>query len=184
MKSQSENYQALLIIDMQNGLFHGSQLPFNKGQVLENINTLIAKARASNTPIIAVRHVGPTGSPISPESPLSQLIPELHIDLTTDIILEKTRPSCFYKTELSNILARLNIQTLIIAGMKTDFCIDTTCRIACEYDLKAILVADAHTTFDNDTLNAKNIIDHHNLTMNNAFAKVIDTKEVSFSISN
>lgn len=50
----------------------------------------------------------------------------------------------------------------MIAGCKTQFCIDTTCRRATTLGYDVILVGDAHTTWDTDILPAKTIIAYHN----------------------
>lgn len=54
---------ALVIIDMQEGLFRGPASPHSADAVLTNILLLIAKARQSQVPIFFIRHVGPDGSP-------------------------------------------------------------------------------------------------------------------------
>ena len=69
---------ALLVIDMQEGLFNGPNKPFDGQRVLANIAGLIAKARKARAPIFAARHVGPPGSLIEPGSPLTHLLPSAH----------------------------------------------------------------------------------------------------------
>lgn len=64
--------RALLVIDMQMGLFHGSDKPYHGAQILSNINRLIDKAHDAGVPIFIARHTGPAGSPIEPGSPLTQ----------------------------------------------------------------------------------------------------------------
>ena len=71
---------ALLIIDMQVGLFHGPEKPYQGERILANIQRLIAAARANQVPIFAVRHTGPDGSPIAAGSPFWQLLPALELD--------------------------------------------------------------------------------------------------------
>ena len=145
---------ALLIIDMQVGLFHGPEQPFDGPRILENINRLIAAAREAGAPIFAVRHTGPDGSPIAAGSPLWQLLPELAIDPGRDRLFNKSRPSSFQGTTLAAQLAALDCDTLVIAGMKTQYCVDTTCRAAAELGLKVVLAADAHTCMDTPALSA------------------------------
>jgi nicotinamidase-related amidase len=62
---------ALVIIDMQEGLFRGPASPHSADAVLTNILLLIAKARQSQVPIFFIRHVGPDGSPLC-EQPVNQ----------------------------------------------------------------------------------------------------------------
>jgi nicotinamidase-related amidase len=169
---------ALLIIDMQVGLYHGPEKPYDGERVLANIQQLIRQARERNVPIFAVRHTGPQGSPIEAGSPFWQLLPALDLDVSTDILFDKTRPNAFYATALAEQLRARGINEVFIAGMKTQYCIDSTCRAAAELGFKPILVADAHTCMDTPALPARSIIEHHNATLNGAFAKVLNTVDM------
>jgi len=62
--------RALLVIDMQVGLFNGPDKPYKREQTLENINQLIRRARQAGAPIFAVRHTGPADSPIRRRQPV------------------------------------------------------------------------------------------------------------------
>ena len=133
---------ALLIIDMQNGLYDGPDKPFERERVLDTINQLIQRARTANAPIFVARHTGPTGSPIEAGSPLWQLWPGLDVDEARDHLFNKTRPSCFLGTELAQQLAAKQVDELVIVGMKTQFCVDTTCRVAAELGFSAAVSFD------------------------------------------
>lgn len=159
---------ALLIIDMQQGLFRGPVSPCSADAVLENIRLLIANARHAQVPVFFARHVGPDDSPFSAQGPLTQLIPELDVK-EQDVVFTKRHPSCFRDTELLRELNQRGIKQLVIAGMKTEFCVDTTCRAAPELGFRTILISDAHTTMDNAHLFATDIIAHHNSTLAGPF---------------
>lgn len=62
---------ALLIIDMQQGLFRGPVSPCSADAVLANIRLLIANARHAQVPVFFARHVGPDDSPFSAQGPLA-----------------------------------------------------------------------------------------------------------------
>lgn len=172
--------RALLIIDMQVGLFHGPDTPYEGAQVLANINLLIEKAHKAGAPVFAVRHTGPKGSPIEPGSPLTELITDLHVDGSRDTVFAKTRPNCFVGTPLAEALREAQVEELVIVGMKTEYCVDTTCRAAADLGFKAILIADAHTTMDTPVLSAQAIIAHHNRTLNGPFVSLLSTDECLF----
>lgn len=173
-------HRALLIIDMQMGLFHGPEKPYDGERVLTNINTLIDRAHQAQAPVFAARHTGPAGSPIEPGSPLTQLLPALHLDNARDRVFDKTRPSCFVGTPLAQWLREANVNELVIVGMKTEFCVDTTCRAAAELGFTPLLVADAHTTMDTPVLSAEAIIAHHNRTLGGPFVKLLSTDDCPF----
>lgn len=159
---------ALLIIDMQQGLFRGPVSPSSADAVLANIRLLIANARHAQVPVFFARHIGPDDSPLSEKGPLTQLIQELDVK-EQDVVFTKRYPSCFRETDLQHKLNQRGVKQLVIAGMKTDFCVDTTCRAAPELGFRTILISDAHTTMDNAHLSANDIIAHHNSTLAGPF---------------
>lgn len=171
---------ALLIIDMQVGLFHGQEKPHEGERLLANIQHLIAQARQQQVPIFAVRHTGPEGSPIAAGSPLWQLLPALALDAEVDTLFNKSRPNAFHGTDLAHHLESAQIDDLYIVGMKSQFCIDSTCRAAADLGFKPLLVADAHSCMDTPALAAQAIIDHHNATLGAACARLIKSAAVTF----
>lgn len=171
---------ALLIIDMQTGLYDGPEKPFERERVLATINLLIQRARHADAPIFFARHTGPAGSPIEAGSPLWQLWHELEVDESRDHLFNKTRPSCFLGTNLEQQLRAAQAKDLVIAGMKTQFCIDTTCRVAVELGFSVVLPEDGHTCMDTPALKAEAIIEHHNATLAGAFVKCTRAAEISF----
>ncbi len=171
---------ALLIIDMQVGLFHGQEKPYRGEQVLANIQRLVAQARVNQVPIFAVRHTGPDGSPIAAGSPFWQLLPALELDADIDTLFDKSRPNAFHGTDLAQQLKAAQIEDLYVVGMKSQFCIDSTCRSAADLGFRPLLVSDAHTCMDTAALSAEVIINHHNATLGAAFARLIDSAAVRF----
>ncbi|MBK5512630.1 cysteine hydrolase family protein [Pseudomonas sp. TH15] len=171
---------ALLIIDMQVGLFNGPDKPHDGERLLANIQQLIRQARARKVPIYAVRHTGPQGSPIEAGSPFWQLLPDLELNASTDILFDKGKPNAFFATSLAQQLRAGGIDELFIVGMKTQYCIDSTCRAAADLGFNPVLVADAHTCMDTPALPARAIIEHHNATLGGAFARLINSADVTF----
>lgn len=180
MHSPRSGRRALLIVDMQRGLFNGPDYPYQAERILANINQLIGRAREAGAPIFAARHTGPQGSPIEPGSPLSQLLPDVAVDAERDTVFDKVRPNCFFGTGLADWLSDAGVGELVIVGMKTEYCIDTTCRAAADLAFQPVLVADAHTSMDTPVLPASAIIEHHNLTLNGPFVRLLSTADCHF----
>jgi nicotinamidase-related amidase len=178
--SEHRHHSALLLIDLQVGLFEGSEKLYRSEQLLENVNTLIDRARASGAPIFAVRHTGPEGSLIAAGSPWWQLYPLIAIDAQHDTIFDKYQPSCFAGTKLAEQLQTLQIDHLVIAGFKTQYCIDTNCRAAAERGFRVTLIADAHSCMNTPLLSAEVIIAHHNATLQGPFAQLAKASEFRF----
>jgi len=170
---------ALLVIDLQHGLFHGQSQPFEGGRVLEKSQALIVDARKAGAPVVFVQHYSPPGTPLARGSKLWDLVEGLAPE-PQDIRIQKMRPSIFFQTDLRPQLNAAGIDRLILCGMKTDYCIDTSCRVAAEFGFKVVLASDAHTTMDSAALPASAIIAHHNRTLGGPFAEVLPSGEVAF----
>lgn len=177
---QPSQHKALLVIDMQNGLFHASPAPFAAESVLANIKQLIALANQAHAPIFFARHTGPDGSPLAESSPLTQLIPELQMNASHDRVFVKRYPNCFRDTELLSALKSADIQELVIVGMKSEYCVDTTCRAAADLGFRVVLIEDGHTSVDNGVLSAEQIIAHHNQTLAGPFVQLVSSAAYDF----
>ncbi|MDN7143405.1 cysteine hydrolase [Pseudomonas sp. JQ170] len=170
---------ALLILDMQVGLFHGPEKPWHGEALLGTVNTLMSKARTAGAPVFLVRHVGPVGSPIEPGSPLTAFEPALAVE-GQDIIIEKTRPNAFAHTDLASQLQARGVEGVVIVGMKTQYCVDSTCRAARDLGFEAVLIADGHTCADTPQFTAESIVAHHNATLAGAFCRVLPAHDWTF----
>lgn len=152
---------ALLIIDMQVALVRGA---YQECEVLDRIADLLAQARVSGTAIIFIQHDHTRYAPMKPGAPGWQIHPAI-APSPDELIIRKHASDAFYETSLRRELDALGIKRLIITGMQTEYCVDTTCRRAISEGYDVILVADGHTTGDTDTLSAAQIIAHHNMTL-------------------
>ena len=170
---------ALLIIDVQNCMFNPAEPVYNSTVLLERLLWLINQARASDTPVIYVQHNGPTGAPHAPGEPGWAIHPAI-APQAGETIVQKTTPDSFYQTTLKAELAAKGIEQLVIAGIQTDYCVDTTCRRAASEGYNVTLVSDAHSTWGDGGLSAEQIIAHHNQVLGNWFAKLVSTESVQF----
>jgi nicotinamidase-related amidase len=167
------NDVALLIIDVQVEFIEGDPAVHDAANMLKRIQSLIAKARTANVPILYVEHVedpeefGPIHPQIAPQE--------------GDIVIQKLTPNSFYQTPLQQELERKNIKKLILAGFQTEYCIDTTCRHAWSLGYDVVLLMDAHSTFTSDysPLHAEQIIAHHTNVLS-AFATVMSATDIQF----
>ncbi|GGD44711.1 cysteine hydrolase family protein [Pseudoxanthomonas indica] len=154
--------QALLIIDVQQGLFATTPPPADADQVIACINDLSARARRDGVPVICVQHE--RAGDMEADSAGWQLDARLQLD-ASDRRLRKTTPDSFLRTGLDEVLAFLGVQELIICGYASEFCVDTTTRSAAAHGYAVILAADAHTTHDKAHASAAQIRQHHNATL-------------------
>lgn len=173
---------ALLVIDVQEGIIHDPFFPmwyfpmWKTDDLIERINRLIDAHHRIHQPVIFIRHNEGEGCPLQEGLPSWQLDHRLHV-LPDDVILNKTTPDSFYKTTLLSVLNDYHITDLTVCGLQTDYCVDTTTRSAFSHGYPVILISDAHSTCDSGTLNAKDVIDHHNLVLGSWFATLKTTEE-------
>lgn len=172
---------ALVIIDVQRGLIESAYQP---NETLDAINSLLTRARASSIPIVYIQHDGPKGHGLEVGTAAWQIHPAI-APHEGELIIHKRASDSFYDTPLQRELEARGIKNLVIVGGQTDYCIDTTCRRATTMGYNVTLVADAHTTEDNDLLTAPQVIAYHNYMLNgfrtdDCIIKVKPTDEITF----
>ena len=150
---------ALLIIDMQEGCFKTPR--FDRTGTAERINTLSESYRKHSRPVIFVQHNGTKEGYLYPGTGDFEIIKELTVR-TDDYFIEKQANDSFYRTKLEKLLNDLNIDTLVIAGLATDFCVNATVHSALVKDFNLIIASDCHTTADKVQIKAEDIIEYHN----------------------
>lgn len=169
---------ALIILDMQLGNFVDPHYPIFKGEVLiSQIKSLLIKIRATQIPVIYVQHNGGKGDPDEPGTSGWEIHPSI-TPRKRDLIVQKSTPDAFHNTSLKSELGSREIKKIIIAGLQTEYCIDTTCRRAFSLNYEVTLVEDAHSTWNSDLLTAEQIINHHNAVLGDWFVTLKTTSDV------
>ena len=173
--------QALVVIDVQRGMFQFPDYPPHDGEgTVGRIAGLIAAARQAGAPVFFVQHDG------GPESPLHPGLPgfPFHDKLTPqpgDDVTVKVRGSAFHGTDFDAKLKAAGVERLVIAGMQSEYCVDAAVRGAVERGYLVTLAADGHSTFDSAALKAPQIIAHENATLGGGYATVIPSAEIVFA---
>lgn len=170
--------KALLVIDVQNGMFQEGNVVYKGERLLQNLKELIIQARSTKTPILYIQHNGPSGHPLEYGTKGWDFHPEITPN-KQEVIIQKTTPDSFYNTSLEDELKKQKIKHLVIAGIQTEACVDTTCRRAFSMEYKVTLVSDAHSTWDSNDISAQQIINHHNGVLH-WFADVSPSKDIAF----
>lgn len=156
---------AVLIIDVQQGLCEGPEAVFDPAGTIERINRVSSHAREKGALVVFIQHESKSGSLVH-GSPGWQLARGLHTE-PGDRFIRKTTPDSFLGTGLEDLLRSHNIGDLVICGMFTEFCVDTTTRRALALGFPVTLVSDGHTSAGNPVLTPQQVIAHHNETLSN-----------------
>ena len=172
---------ALFVIDVQNRMFKEGEAVYKDDDLIKKIKEVIIQARVHQVPIVYIQHNGPDGSPLE----FGTKGWEIHSDIIPqqqDIVIQKMTPDSFFNTTLAEELRKKDIEHVIITGIQTEVCVDTTCRRAFSMGYKVTLVSDAHSTWDSEELNAEAIIHHHNRVLR-WFADVCSSDEIEYKSS-
>ncbi|QDL39076.1 cysteine hydrolase family protein [Rhodoferax sediminis] len=156
---------AVLVIDMQQGLCEGEGKAFDCEGVIERINRVTRKARRAGAPVIFVQHESTAGY-LEYETPAWQFATGLKVE-AGDIRVRKATPDSFLRTNLEAVLKQHCVESIVLCGMHTEFCVDTTTRRALALGYPVTLVEDAHTSAGNAALTPQQVIAHHNATLTN-----------------
>jgi nicotinamidase-related amidase len=138
---------ALIIIDVQQGLFKKSTPLYQASELLEKINLLTDKAHQQGIPVIYVQHSDEKG--LIKGSLDWQLHPGLHPQ-RIDTIIHKQFGNAFENTNLGEILQSLNITHLVVTGVVTHGCVKATCLGARQLGYRVTLVEDGHSSYSKD----------------------------------
>lgn len=152
----------LLVIDAQVGIIEGPSIGpvYKKEVVLQVMKNVIKKARERNVPVMYIQDLD-----VGSDNPEQHCIHPDLCPLTTDTVIKKKATNAFFMTSLQKKLEELQCEHLVMIGVKTEYCVDTTARSATTLGYDVTLVADGHSTTDNKVLVAEQIIAHHNCNL-------------------
>lgn len=140
---------ALVVVDAQTGFGNYSFWgPRNNPKCEGNIRTLLDKWRASGRPVVLVKHNSRTvESPLHPSNPGNALYP--WTDGRTDLLVTKEVNSSFHGSpDLAAWLTNQDIKDIVVCGITTNHCCETTARVGANLGFTVYFVLDATHTFD------------------------------------
>jgi nicotinamidase-related amidase len=173
-KNSKQHKKAMLVIDVQKGLFERSTPIYNAEQVLENINTLINKARQVGVPVIFIQHSNK--DTLVKGSDAWQLHPEIR-PLDDEEIIHKLHGNAFKDTSLQDELEKRNVSELVVTGLVTHGCVKATSLGAIEKGYKVLLVSDGHSNFNKY---APKLIEKWNQAISEKGGELIRTQDVDY----
>lgn len=170
------NNVVLMVVDVQNALI--KKHPYNEKKVIENIKKLILIAREKNKEVIYVRHDDGVGTDFEKGTDGWQIYNEVAPNIN-EYIVEKEYNSAFHKTGLREYLESEEINTIILVGLQSEYCMDATLKSAFDYGYKIIIPEETNSTFDNEYLSGEKLYEFYNYKIwNKRFANVLSMKDV------
>ncbi|MTT31718.1 isochorismatase family protein [Terrilactibacillus sp. BCM23-1] len=161
-------HTALVIVDVQNDFCHEEGSMAKQGldtsmarEMIPQLKQLIQQARDFHVPIIFIQTIHETST--DSETWIRRLKDKSHanvcrkntwgsefFELTPtpeDIIVIKHRYSAFINTRLDSILRTLKIRTLLMAGVSTNVCVESTARDGFMLDYDIVFLSDCTAAF-------------------------------------
>ena len=165
---------ALLVIDVQQGLFEKATPIYQAETFLENLNTLIDRARQQAVPVIFIQHSNE--KLLIKGSDAWQLHPKIQ-PLANEVIIHKLHGDAFIETCLEDELQQRGVGVVFITGLVTHGCVRATSLGALQHGYKVMLVRDAHSNFSKD---APQLIEKWNKALDERGAELVETQDVDF----
>jgi len=189
---------ALVNVDMQCCFVEGSPIAAPDGlAVLERINRVAAACRGAGILVIHTSSVfradGSNLGVLAEFDPIvktgilnkgsaaAALHDKLIVD-ARDILLDKPRFGAFHGTDLELILRSRGIDTLIITGIATNVCCETTAREASVRDFRVLFLSDGTATFNIGELSAAELQRATCATLGRVFAQVLTVNDIIMKI--
>ena len=150
---------ALLVLDMQDYFLREESHAFipSASAIIPNIQQLIDSFHAANRPVIFTRHVNSDADAgmmsrwwrdvIRADSPVSAITV---FDTIKDPVIEKRQYDAFYKSTLEDILRGRGVEQVIITGVMTHLCCETTARSAFVRGFEVFFCVDGTATYSEE----------------------------------
>ena len=148
-RARLDDSAALIVIDVQQGFDDPSWGARDNPDAEQNIGRLIAAWADAARPIVLVRHdSNESASPLAAGSPGNALKDSV-ADAPHDLFVTKQVNSAFYgEPDLHAWLQARGIRQLVITGIQTNMCVETTARMAGNLGYEVTVPLDATHTFD------------------------------------
>jgi nicotinamidase-related amidase len=151
---------ALLVVDVQNGVVGDAH---DRDGVVSRIAALVDRAHREDVPVVWVQHT--EDGALEPGTAAWEIVSEL-VPVDEEDRVHKRHGDAFEGTDLEEVLSRLRVDRLVVAGAETDACIRSTIHGAFARGYDTVLVSDAHTATDKTSWGAPPVADvirHTNL---------------------
>ena len=189
---------ALLVVDVQESFRQReSWTAVSNPAIVDRVSDLVAWSRAEGNPVYWVLHSEPgTGGVFDPVSGHVRLIDGL-VPTEAEPVLTKTAHNAFTTTNLQQLLTMRGVTDLVVAGIRTEQCCETTTRIGSDLGYQVTFVTDATATMplphwdlpataslaevlaDPRTLSVEDVVARTEYVLAGRFAQIASTAELT-----
>jgi len=185
-KSKGSTFQpshsALLVLDMQLYFLEASSHAYipSARAIIKGIVHLIEAYFNLGRPIVFTQHINNAEDAgmmalwwkdlITHQNPMSGIIPE--IDSSKGIVIHKSQYDAFYRTQLEGLLRSMEVTQLVLCGVMTHLCCETTARSAFMRGFEVYFPLDGTATYR---------LDYHRASLLNlahGFASIVRVKDI------
>lgn len=174
---------ALILVDIQNDYFEGGKSELNHPiEATNNAKAILNFFRENNLPVFHVQHINlDNKAGFLLQGSIGVEINSLVAPNKDEKVFIKHVPNSFFDTGLAKTISDNNINHIVVCGMMTHMCIDTTVRYAKDLGFTVTLIEDACTTKDliwkGDTIPAKIVHATYMASVHGMFADVITAEK-------
>ena len=182
---------ALLVIDIQDSFKAGSRWArrSNAAKFESNVTRLIEAFRAASRPVIFFLH-SDSDDAFSVDSPHYRLMDFLK-PRSGEPVLHKTTRNCFTSTSLLPILLQQGVRRVVISGIQTEQCCETTARVGADFGFDVDFVTEATMTFpiyeradgSGRELSTDEIVERTEFALRRRFARIVTVDGVAGEVS-
>lgn len=164
--------EALLLIDIQDIYFVPGPMRLHRPhQAAKKAAALLERFRLEGKPIIHVKHH-------------FKMLSDLHKSVKPvkqEKVIQKEYPSSFLETDLQEYLQENKIEKIVVAGMMSHMCVDTTVRACQDYGYEVVVIEDACAAksleFRGKKIDAETVHAVMMASLDGMFAKVMEMEE-------
>jgi nicotinamidase-related amidase len=173
----------LILIDIQNDYFEGGRHPLvQPNEAAANALLVLSAFRAKGWPIFHVQHIStkPSATFFLPNTPGAEFYADT-APVGGEPVILKHKPNSFLGTDLAERLTQYNVDQLVVCGMMTHMCVDTTVRAAADLGYSVTLISDACATRDllwaGETVPAGQVQRAYLAALDGSFARVVSAND-------
>ncbi|MER6917106.1 isochorismatase family protein [Streptomyces sp. NPDC000594] len=173
--------RALIVIDVQESFRARPDWEriANPG-IADPVNRLVRLARARGERVVWVLHSEPgSGGVFDPVLGHVRPLDGLVAALPDEPVVHKTSHNAFTTTDLQRRLTAEGVTELVVCGIRTEQCVETTARVGSDLGYRIVFVTDATTTEPIGPLSAEAIVERTEAVLRDRFARIATVAELA-----